>query len=279
MSTSEREDDSLLKVHKKGQVEAALHRADVLARLRAAELASELIVATRDGGNRRIGFRVNRTTVFCEGCNSTVTQSVWKHFGHTLAPKRTVCPWLKLGLEYVSQLRLPTQKEITPVTSLNTGQPSLVSGRSDGQPQRPLVDDTMASTHQLGHKRACQTGDTSQSSRAAATSSWSAQEPVMDADAANSALLRQQVTAHPIATGAARAVLNYDLTTPQGRAYALLRRTEENLEQLARYQKQLRFHMASLNTLQGEAQHFLVESTVCLQELRAQVAEFMPANG
>eukprot|EP00730_Choanoeca_flexa_P010409 TRINITY_DN17859_c0_g1_i1.p1 TRINITY_DN17859_c0_g1~~TRINITY_DN17859_c0_g1_i1.p1 ORF type:complete len:268 (+),score=49.65 TRINITY_DN17859_c0_g1_i1:74-877(+) len=256
------------KIVKKRDVEAALSQQAIIDRLEQATLAPELEHATKVMGNRRIGFRISRTKVYCEACGTTVSQSVWKHFGFSLDPAYAICPWLKLGAEYVSQLRLPNQSEVV----------SILGGDDPEQ-----IDLTVGPPTKRHHGLTARADATRRSSRhtqgqrATRNAAGAASNRLVTTD--NTALLAQQMQPAPPATGSARAVLNYDLTTPQGRAYALLRRTEENLELMGRYQRQIEIHLTALDNLQQEANHFMTESAVCLQELRSHIAEFVPANG
>ena len=186
-----------------------------------------------------------------------------------MAAGKDICPWLVLGAELVSQLRLPTQKEMSPLLNSSVAN-NLVSPPDGSKRPHPA---------QLGLSGGLE-GSYPKRARSDEYCVPMAIPAVMTGGeaAANTALLNQHL-APQISAGTARAVLNYDLTTAQGRTYALLKRTEENLEHMMRFHKQLGFHAATLQTLQAETSHFLSESLACLHELKAQVAAFVPVPG
>ena len=72
-------------------------------------------------------------------------------------------------------------------------------------------------------------------------------------------------------------ILNEDLTTWQGRAQALLRRTERNVQRVSRFHRQFQFHLTAMSTLHAETAHSLVETASCLAEMHEQMREALEA--
>ncbi|EDQ86298.1 uncharacterized protein MONBRDRAFT_28468 [Monosiga brevicollis MX1] len=296
-------------IARKDDVKAALQRMDIKARLDSVMLPDLLRTVTITGSNRRIGFRTDRTRVFCEACHTYVTQygasqGVWKHFGYTMRPGRDICPWLKLDWSIISTMKLPSARENTPIAqafSVSGGpaieaypkrllptQPVGMEGAmafEDGASLElsaaPLPTDTSASTHNNATVAALPAPKRARLDPYGAMALPAANHMLQAAQhdqAASDAVVAQQVDPQPLHNAAGRAVLTYDLTTPQGRVLALLRKTEEHVEHLARCNKQVTIHVNALQALQTETIYRMDQADQLLHELRSQVHAFIPGG-